>query len=455
MVRWCFIVSSLIILFENIAFAQPTYISDPILDELRSQTIELSDTPIAELDDNILDILNPVCSARIIGVGEATHGTRDFFQMKARIFKHLVIHHGFRCLAMEMDFSGSIPIDNYICNNQGDLTALMNQYMQIWVHRNNSLYELLQWIHDYNLSRSVNEKIHFVGIDAQLQTFNASIFKNFIKVTDPAGQLNFQDEIVWMQQLANLDPRQVDQALKSDQIRRLQSIAVRLSEHKTSLIKTTNNWEFQSAVQVVNTARQSVEFLHAYFQKNQLIRDRYLAENILWLTRILPAENGIMIWSHNAHVFRDPDYTPDAGGSMGFLLGQQLKKDYRVIGMGFSKGRFRAKVKVGKDISQLPVVCSLTDDPPENALNTLFYQAKISRGILPIMRLSPESLLGKVLKLPRPLLGIGDLFFPDEVEKIHYELDRIIIPSTYLDLYIYLDNTEPSLPIPKTLDSMR
>jgi erythromycin esterase-like protein len=112
-----------------------------------------------------LDDLNPLMAmaenARIIGIGEATHGTSQFFRIWHRVFKALVLNHGYRLIIMEMDLIPYYRMNNYIVKDEG--------IIDIWFYgpRTREINDLIDWMHQYNLDKADNDKIWLLGSDCR------------------------------------------------------------------------------------------------------------------------------------------------------------------------------------------------------------------------------------------------------------------------------------------------
>ncbi len=104
--------------------------------------------------------------ARIVGLGEATHGTAEFFELKHRLFRYLVEVHGHRALAYEYSFAGSLAIDRFVTTGEGDIDVLLAK--SSWIQANEEVRRLLMWIREHNRTLPADKHVHFIGIDSQL-----------------------------------------------------------------------------------------------------------------------------------------------------------------------------------------------------------------------------------------------------------------------------------------------
>jgi erythromycin esterase len=128
-----------------------------------------SDPSLSNTDLSILDNLG---QAKIVGMGEATHGTHEFFQMKQRIFQYLVEKQGFRYIAFEYDFAACLSLDYIIQTGQGTIAEYMKENMKFWAWKTEELQSLFEWMQNYNRGKPDNQKIHVIGVDCQYTSFS-------------------------------------------------------------------------------------------------------------------------------------------------------------------------------------------------------------------------------------------------------------------------------------------
>jgi erythromycin esterase-like protein len=140
-----------------------------LLKELNSNIINLpGGSPLAYEDKAFLNLDPLFDKAQIIGLGEGTHGTREFFEMKQRLFQYLVKKHKCRALGFEYGFrfQKSLEIEKYITTGKGDLKSIINE--SHWIHRNREFLGLIKWMRQYNSDKNKDQMIHFFGIDSQI-----------------------------------------------------------------------------------------------------------------------------------------------------------------------------------------------------------------------------------------------------------------------------------------------
>ncbi|MCH7905242.1 MAG: erythromycin esterase family protein [Armatimonadetes bacterium] len=109
---------------------------------------------------------NAINHVTVVGLGECTHGSRDVFLAKAKMFRYLVENQGFRVLALESDFASTLDMDRFVTTGQGDATAALLE-QGFWTWATEEVRDLLLWMHAYNSVTPPDRQLRVVGVDAQ------------------------------------------------------------------------------------------------------------------------------------------------------------------------------------------------------------------------------------------------------------------------------------------------
>jgi erythromycin esterase len=127
-----------------------------------------------------------VGNARVVALGEATHGTREFFQIKHRILKFLVTAMGFTGLAIEAPMPEAFALNTYVLTGKGDPAKLLSG-LYFWIYDTAEVLDLIQWMRQYNLDPRHPRKLKFYGIDMQFATRATKVAFSYLRAVDPAG----------------------------------------------------------------------------------------------------------------------------------------------------------------------------------------------------------------------------------------------------------------------------
>ena len=132
-----------------------------------------------------LQPLKPIIGpARIVALGEATHGTREFFQLKHRMLEFLVTEMGFNLFAIEATMPESFDINDYVLTGQGDPgKALAGVYF--WTWDTEEVRTMIEWMRSYNADPRHTRKVKFYGFDMQFAPRAAKVTLAYLRKVDP------------------------------------------------------------------------------------------------------------------------------------------------------------------------------------------------------------------------------------------------------------------------------
>lgn len=131
-----------------------------------------------------------VGDARIVSLGEGTHGTRDFFEMKARILRFLVEEMGFNTFAIEATWPESRRIDHYVRTGEGDPRVFLSA-LYFWTWNTESVLEMIEWMREHNEGGG---DIGFHGFDMQFPGMALHNVREYFREVDPARAESVRDQ---------------------------------------------------------------------------------------------------------------------------------------------------------------------------------------------------------------------------------------------------------------------
>jgi len=124
-----------------------------------------------------------VGNARIVELGEATHGTREFFQLKHRIIEYLAAQKGFTIFSIEANMPEAYRLNDYVLHGVGDPKQLLRG-LYFWTVNTQEVLDMILWMRDFN--RSGKGHIEFTGFDMQSATHSIEAVRHFVQQYDPA-----------------------------------------------------------------------------------------------------------------------------------------------------------------------------------------------------------------------------------------------------------------------------
>ena len=296
----------------------------------------------------------------VVALGEATHGNKEFQELKLQVFAHLVENTEVRGFALEADFAGCAVANDYILHEKGDAQNAVKK-LGFELYRTDEMLALVEWMHAYNQKAEPAEKVRFYGFDMQRSMPAISRLKEFYHVVaeDKAGNYSAKlDEFYGTEEFS------VDKADISDIRALLQEMCEDMETNAESYIAATDEMTHAYALQSAVCLLQNLELQNAGMNYSE-IRDKYMTENVEWILNREESIHGkkLMLSGHNGHVARvvNSSYT-----NMGYYLAQELTEEYFVIGTDF----YHTTCNIAtKDARQDYELCS--DDPLAKAVGDM------------------------------------------------------------------------------------
>ena len=434
-------VITLVFLFSSCDHSQDKDIT--ALQELNKNITQLPSVSPLQYKDEVFRKFNSYFeNAQVIGLGEDSHGVKEFFELKQRIFKYLVENHNCRALGFEYGFrfQRSLEIENYITSRKGDLDSILSGLY--WIHRNKEFRGLIEWMREYNSSLQKEDMIHFIGIDSQIDIWYLDELSQHFFQYDK-NLYEFVSEILdALSKWGKID----HQKLKQEEFQQIENLLISLKDKTLVFFSNHSNSgedKMERDLLLHNIESHILSHENRYWMyKNKSLRDSHMAKHVLWLKEIVGNEAKVAVWAHNAHVANDPHYARDGSPAMGRYLREKLGDKYLVIGTGFTEGQFVAVTEdyFGEDTN--PIIWKLNIFPPKNSVNYLFCQADYKNFILDIKGLSRTGNLYTYINKERPFFGVGD-FYSATYPETHFAEDRIINLATAYDMIFYFSDTRP------------
>src|SRR5215831_451307 len=149
---------------------------DPIIDWIRGHAVPLKTTEAGNGFDDLRPLRGLIGQARIVSLGEATHGSREFFQMKHRMLEFLASELGFSIFAIETNMPEAYRLNDYVLEGKGDPAQLLRG-MYFWTWDTEEVLAMIRWMREFN--QSGKGRVQFTGLDMQTPTVAASIVRDF------------------------------------------------------------------------------------------------------------------------------------------------------------------------------------------------------------------------------------------------------------------------------------
>lgn len=351
------VLSASLLLTSCIQIGSPAHAStsDPVVSWLRRHADRLTTVEPGVPDADLQPLIGMVGNADIVGLGEATHGSHEIIDMKARLTEFLVTHLHFTTFVMENDWGYSQQVDAYINGGTQSLADTMSGGLyDSW--QTEEYGDLLTWMRAYNADPAHTVKLHFYGMDiqevaqddfdavegyvgsvdatqlAQVQQLYAGIIANSLPYARRYSQLSAQTQ----QQYQHQAQQAYDLLSAHQQVytSRSSASAFALALQNARIIVQFATWANKGGSDSITAAVQ---------------RDAFMAENVTWIVNHLATSVDagmppkLIVWAHNAHIANEFAYSTIAGvppgtKNMGALLRGTFGARYLTIGTAFDQG---------------------------------------------------------------------------------------------------------------------
>jgi erythromycin esterase len=279
-------------------------------------------TSCAPLDDDGMQALaNSLLSARVVGLGESTHGTREYSVIRGGILDVLARNGWLTTVALEASWVDVAHLDAYVRRGKGTAREAVAS-LQSWPWRTEEMIAVVESIRRFNDSQTEARKIEFVGIDYAPPAASIKLIDRYFA----SRRSEYADELADVEPLRRTSRWGEVSAMPAEERRKLALALARLEQVASNELP-----KGLLAAQALQMSKQLVETPEIG------ARDKMMAEAVLALLARGDRQRHVAIWAHNGHVARGPI---EGAVPMGHYLHLRLNDDYRAIGTLFYEGAF-------------------------------------------------------------------------------------------------------------------
>lgn len=397
--------------------AQATTPNPPIVELLHPQEQESFDD-LVQLRENLENV-------HLVGLGEANHGTSEFFLYKARLVKFLVTQGNFQVLLLESGYFSCEKLNDFVLGKPIPLKeALLAQQKTIWVTR--EFADLFEWLRKHNQNVPPSKRVTIMGFDARDNGIGREYLANYLKQESPNFHIQINDKL---QKVALMGVEEKRVAMRGSTT--LQEIENHLQSIRNRKSVREDPEKFETAWRAVQILKQASAFATS---KSLPIakkgRAYFMAENLKYFAGNNPGKK-MILWAHNGHVGVGNCKFPN-GVNLGTHLRNWLKEQYFAIGFSFGSGTFRARGnEEGHDFTAFP-----TGDPFPGSMSAEFESYGNQNYLLVIRGLEP---MPENLTKPWIVRWSGDTL-KSQYKKDWRDDGYWVVPADQFDAFIFVNN---------------
>jgi erythromycin esterase-like protein/predicted phosphoribosyltransferase len=407
--------------------------------------------PLAAAEDDYAALLTRAYGVRHVLLGEASHGTHEFYRERAEITKRLIADAGCTAVAVEADWPDAYRVNRFVRGIGEDRTpeeALRGfRRFPVWMWRNTVVSEFVGWLRDFNDSLpSGAPKVGFYGLDLYSLHASMEAVVSYLESVDPEAAARARDRYGCFDQFGR-DPQvyayeagvagaETCEKQAVQQLMDLRSQAAALARSAGDVDLDERFYAEENARLVVNAER----YYRAMFRggvESWNLRDRHMAETLEQLSGHLERTSGrakIALWEHNSHL--GDNRATELGQSGQLNVGQLVREKYgkAALLLGFTTytGTVTAASEWGGPAERKNV---------RPALPGSWEELLHAQGI-PAFLLDPSKLHGRRLER-----AIGVIYQPQTERISHYFHARL---ADQFDAVVHIDETTALQPLERT-----
>ncbi len=395
--------------------------------------------PIATIDDAPIDaLLERIGDARVVLLGEATHGTSEFYRMRTRITQELIRRRGFTAVAVEADWPDAAAIDRYV-RGRRPVQRTWQPFARFptWMWRNAETRALVEWLRVHNSETSAN--ISFSGLDLYSMYTSAYEVTRYLDRVDPeaarAARERYGRLTPWEHDPAAYGRAALLSRLTSceyDVVAMLRDLLAKRIEYSAH-----DGDEFFDAAQNARVVAGAEHYYRAMYSgsvESWNLRDQHMFDTLRSIAAHRGPATKLIVWEHNSHVGDAAATEMAARGehNVGHLCRRAFGDELFVVGFGTDHGTVAAAHAWDEPMQRMRVRPARAD-----SYERLCHDAGIPAFLLHL-RDPVRAALRDELSDPRLERAIGVVYRPDTELASHYF--QAVLPLQF-DEYVWFDET--------------
>lgn len=406
--------------------------------------------------EELQPLFNKIGDARIVMLGESSHGTHEYYTWRAFITKKLIEEKGFNFIAVEGDWPDCYHLNRYIKGytlretRASDVLQAFNRWPS-WMWANWEMVALADWLHQYNDGLPLNKKTGFYGVDVYSLWESMESIMQYLEKKDPKALRRAEDAYQCFEPYRKDEGRSygrasmfVPEICQQEVVDLLKEIRKKLPEYNT------DHENVFSAEQNALVAVNAEKYYRAMVEggpHSWNVRDRHMSDTLDRLLNFHGAGSKAIVWAHNTHIgdARATDMAAEGMFNIGELARMQHQdKGVVLVGFGSYEGSVIAGRSWGAKFRTMEV-------PPaqKGSWESLLHNASAENKLI-IM----DDLMGNDVLMENHFghRAIGVVYNPAYEQYGNYV--PTILPLRY-DVFIYLEKTKALHPLHVPTDKMQ
>jgi erythromycin esterase-like protein len=403
--------------------------------------------PPPERADDFGEFFRRFADSRVVLLGEATHGSSEFYRARAAITRALIVHHGFSIVAVEADWPDAARIDRYVrLHAARPKSREAFTRFPTWMWRNVEVMEFADWLRAHNAEQPVRQRVSFHGLDVYSLGSSIQTVLDYLARIDPEAVPEARRRYGCLTPWQD-EPTAYGRAVLTGRQRECEPEAVAqlaaLLEHRIDYMRQDGEAFFDAAqnARVVRAAEQYYRAIYRGARDSWNLRDRHMFETLNALLTHHGHKAKAVVWAHNSHVGNAAATSMGWQGefNIGELCRTAFGHDAVLIGFGTDLGTVAAASDWGEPM-EIKTVRPARPDSYEFA----FRKSGLAR-CLADWRSGRKANLAAALREPMLERAIGVVYRP-ETELLSHYFEAVL--ADQFDAYVWFEETKAVTTLP-------
>lgn len=397
--------------------------------------------PIDDIETASVEaILDRIGDSRIVLLGEATHGTSEFYRMRARITRELIAKRGFQFVAVEADWPDASRIDDYVLGGgrRSKLEFTPFSRFPTWMWRNEEVHDFVDWLRAFNADNR-GRRVGFHGLDLYSLFTSIAAVLSYLDEVDPAAAK------VARKRYGSLTPWQKDPAAYGEAVlvgsyvsseNAVVAMLRDMLERRLEYARLDGERFFDAAqnAKVVADAERYYRAMYYGSATSWNLRDSHMFDTLRSLMGYYGPDSKGIIWEHNSHVGDASATEMSARGehNVGQLCRGFMGDRAYIVGFGTDHGTVAAASNWDEPMQRMRVVPGA-----RGSFEAVFHQTSLPAFALHLRSPNRNAVREELLQ-PRLERAIGVIYRPDTEMQSHYFSASL---ARQFDEYIWFDET--------------